>query len=568
MMRSLFSGVAGLKTHQTRMDVIGNNIANVNTTAYKSQSMTFSDIMYQTTQNASGASERRGGVNARQIGLGVQTSAISTAIEQQGASQTTNNPFDIMISGDAFFVVNNGNEQLYTRDGSFYVDGVGNLAMQSTGYLVQGWASTDGATVDVNSGIGKLQIMSAEHLTYPPAATRQAVMTGNVDALDSNVRSDAGRVTTLEFYDDRGYLYTAKFSVKQVKDGNEVATVTQTDLDNGLKGAKVGDKKYTMTLMDILDNENVSLGTDKMKYVGFGDEETYEAELSGTTEELVKAINKSLTEANSTDPASVTETTLETAFKGNVQDLLSTGGKFKGVGTYFNMSDSVLNSFGKDAEFEYKKDALEDADGNPVPGLVITSKTTKLITFDPDTGALTSPQSIPMQFLKAEAAAASVTGIESFQDVTINTETLTNVNTNKSSTFKMTKGDIEGNNTGRMVGNLNGISVETDGKIWASYSNGQTKLLGQIATAEFANASGLEKGGDNLYRATNNSGEAAVQTIDTDGGRMNTGVLEMSNVDLSSEFTTMITTQRGFQANSRIITVSDTLLEELTNLKR
>ncbi|MCR5095054.1 MAG: flagellar hook-basal body complex protein, partial [Lachnospiraceae bacterium] len=156
MMRSLFSGVAGLKTHQTRMDVIGNNIANVNTTAYKSQSMTFSDIMYQTTQNASGASERTGGVNARQIGLGVQTSAISTAIDQQGASQTTNNPFDIMISGSAFFVVNNGTEQLYTRDGTFYVDGAGNLAMQSTGYFVQGWNSTDGQTIDINSGIGKL----------------------------------------------------------------------------------------------------------------------------------------------------------------------------------------------------------------------------------------------------------------------------------------------------------------------------------------------------------------------------------------------------------------------------
>ena len=106
MMRSLYSGVAGLRTHQTKMDVLGNNIANVNTTSYKSQSITFSDLMYQTTQTASGASETKGGVNARQIGLGAKSGAISTAIESQGATQTTNNPFDIMITGSSFFIVN------------------------------------------------------------------------------------------------------------------------------------------------------------------------------------------------------------------------------------------------------------------------------------------------------------------------------------------------------------------------------------------------------------------------------------------------------------------------------
>ena len=138
MMRSLFARVAGLRTHQTRKDVIGNNIANVNTTAYKSQSMTFSDLMYQTTQAASGANATTGigGVNARQIGLGSKTSAIKTAISTQGASQTTNDPFDVMITGDAFFVVSNGSTNFFTRDGSFYIDGKGNLAMTSNGYNV------------------------------------------------------------------------------------------------------------------------------------------------------------------------------------------------------------------------------------------------------------------------------------------------------------------------------------------------------------------------------------------------------------------------------------------------
>ena len=115
-----------------------------------------------------------------------------------------------------------------------------------------------------------------------------------------------------------------------------------------------------------------------------------------------------------------------------------------------------------------------------------------------------------------------------------------------------------------------GVSIQNNGMIYASYDNGMTKLLGQIATAEFANASGLEKQGDNLYAATLNSGEfdGIGSDISENGDSFTTGVLEMSNVDLSSEFTSMITTQRGFQANSRIITTSDTLLEELINLKR
>ena len=131
MMRSLFSGVSGLKSHQTKMDVIGNNIANVNTTAYKSSSMVFSALMSQTTQRASGANATTGtgGVNARQIGLGVKASSININIAGQGASQSTGNPLDIMITGENFFVVNDGTQNYFTRDGSFYIDGAGNLAM-------------------------------------------------------------------------------------------------------------------------------------------------------------------------------------------------------------------------------------------------------------------------------------------------------------------------------------------------------------------------------------------------------------------------------------------------------
>ena len=149
--------------------------------------------------------------------------------------------------------------------------------------------------------------------------------------------------------------------------------------------------------------------------------------------------------------------------------------------------------------------------------------------------------------------------------------TTTNMfNNSGTSTLTATNGDFKGIGSGRKTGKMIGVSVDTSGRIYASYDNGQTRLLGQIAVAEFANASGLEKAGDNLYSDTLNSGEFNGIGVDitANGGYMNTGVLEMSNVDLSAEFTEMITTQRGFQANSRIITVSDTMLEELVNLKR
>ncbi|MBR4993978.1 MAG: flagellar hook-basal body complex protein, partial [Lachnospiraceae bacterium] len=191
MMRSLFSGVSGLKTHQTKMDVIGNNIANVNTTAFKSSSVTFSALMSQTTQNASGpnATTGTGGINPRQIGLGVKSGAINTDISGQGSAQSTGNPFDIMISGDNFFIVSDGSSNFFTRDGSFYVDGLGNLAMTSNGYNVMGW-QVDPETMDIKQDtVSALRIMSAENMTYDPEATTKARVTGIIDKLDTNLTS-------------------------------------------------------------------------------------------------------------------------------------------------------------------------------------------------------------------------------------------------------------------------------------------------------------------------------------------------------------------------------------------
>ena len=491
MMRSLFSGVSGLKTHQTRMDVIGNNIANVNTVAYKYSTMTFASLMSQTTQRASGANATTGtgGVNARQIGLGVKTSAININITAQGASQSTGNPFDIMITGENFFVVSDGKQNYFTRDGSFYVDGAGNLAMTSIGYNVMGWQpDIDPETGDVR-GIKKdtvsaLRIMSSANMTYPPEATSEAYMSGIIDLNDTDVTSDGGKVVNLNFYDSLGYTYTAKFSFKQDPG-------TPADPNAGTAAIPGDQYKYTMSLVEVQDSTGKKVP------------------------------------ANAADAAAYT-TIMNSIMADRTVIFDKKTGKIASLAEGTNTPITNLN----DMHFNLNLDVLNDTANPP----------------------------------------ATATDAGNFQKINLDISQLTTFDNKGTSTAGATNGKDDKYNTGsgRRVGAMIGVAIQQNGEIYASYDNGMTKLLGQIATARFANASGLEKQADNLYSATLNSGtfDGIGVDITADGGYMSTGQLEMSNVDLSSEFTEMITTQRGFQANSRIITVSDTLLEELTNLKR
>ena len=466
MMRSLFSGVAGLKTHQTRMDVIGNNIANVNTVAYKSQSATFQELMYQNTQNASAANEAtgRGGINAKQIGLGSSLAAINTNITQSGSSQSTGNAFDVQISGDSFFIVSDGAQNHFTRAGAFYVDGVGNLAMTSNGYNVMGWQPNEDGTDVLVDTVSPLKIMSAENLTSAPEQTTKAYLDGVIDKNDSNVTSSTGRLVNVSVYDNLGYSYIVQLAINQVKGTDD----------------KPIDGEYTITPVKLLNSD----------------------------------------------------------------------GK--------NLLDAGTNPTGNAAKID------------------ISGKTDIKIKFDTKTGTLLEPgingdkEANFTISIKADGTASA--GVDAFVNpISIDLANLKMYDNKGTSTVAGHYGDVQGRNAGRKKGALSGVAIQQDGKIYGSYDNGTSKLLGQIAVASFANASGLEKIGDNLYDTTQNSGEfdGIGKDITSDGaGAMKTGVLEMSNVDLSAEFTEMITTQRGFQANSRIITVSDTMLEELINLKR
>lgn len=549
MMRSMYSAVSGLKTHQTRMDVIGNNIANVNTVAFKSSSVTFSDILYQTTSNASGANATTGtgGVNAKQIGLGTTAAATKVSITSAGASETTGNPFDIRLTdknSTNFFIVNNGSENVFTRSGSFYVDGSGNLCMSSTGYTVMGW-QVDETTGEIRKDtVSALRIMQEKNLTSAPEATTQATIAGVLDENDTDVKNDAGRVMNLNFYDNLGYQYTAKFAIKS----------TGTD------------GKYTVELTSVLDsnNQNITAKLTKQQMSQlFGN---YQADATLGQYGLAKgctydAATKQYEKDGKKYQKSATDPTVFEEVN-NTTNTVSITEIFSGITT--TMANDIKDKTSKtNVEFD-------TATGHAT---VKGEKTSYDLVFDTSTGKFASiGGDTPSTMLNMSVLSSGLLNNNgNFKNISVDFSQCLNYENGGKSTIGADAGATDGKTgKGRKLGAMTGISIDTSGRIYGTYDNGNTELLGQIAVAQFSNASGLEKVGESCYRTTLNSGEfdGIGVEISADGSSMTTGELEMSNVDLSSEFTSMITTQRGFQANSRVITTSDTLLEELVNLKR
>ncbi len=675
MMRSLYSAVAGLKNHQTKMDVIGNNISNVNTVAFKSSSVTFSDIIYQTISGASGANANLGGVNAKQIGLGMSTAATSMAITNSGSAQTTGKPFDLRINDAGnttnFFIVDNGTENVYTRDGCFYIDGAGTLCMDSTGYRVMGWPVNE-ETGDITQGeLVPMTIMETKNLTSAPEATEAAYAAGIIDKDTPDLNSSAGYTMELSIYDDRGYPYSCRFTVKNKgdnDDGNYTIRLSQILDQNGVDilAKTIAESAGKITLAQIFGKPSTPVSYELGAGIPYQKEGNLNDVLqAGNTyatassipghEDIYDIVGKIEHGGNSyyftsdgtlydatglTPPADHTDwddlidmdPDFATAPSKGIS--ITATGKFEITqvknenpdsslksGWYFvNKDDAtypVYYGFGEARQKYIAPQTIPDTDWagyfvNPTTNslyMVTTEGKTYVLNdagdaykessatldlmikdFDTDTTSI----SIDSNKLRASytqydmtfsTADGSLTGIgedsakailiasklgDNFKNVSIDFSALKNVNNGKKSTANFDTGVSSTDTTGmgKKLGNLTGVAVQNDGRIYGSYDNGNTVLLGQIASAHFANASGLQKIGESCYNTTLNSGEAVISDISADGSSMTSGEIEMSNVDLSAEFTDMITTQRGFQANSRVITTSDTLLEELINLKR
>ncbi|BCB03360.1 flagellar basal-body rod protein FlgF [Bacillus sp. KH172YL63] len=408
MLRSMYSGISGMKNFQTKLDVIGNNIANVNTYGYKKGRVTFQDLMNQTVSGASRATENRGGQNAKQVGLGSSLSSIDT-IQTQGSLQTTGRSLDVAISGDGYFVVRQGNNELYTRAGNFYLDSNGNL-VTGQGNLVQGYPVNGAGEVNKS---GATDIKIDTNTTMAPQATGNAIYNGNLKS-SAPVNTEIELETKVK--DSLGQDISLKMIMK--KTGLNEWDVTVSSLTNGV----------------------------------------------------------------SVNPAT-TSTTINFDNEGKVQ-------------------------------------------AGYVPFQIDLTNTT---------GA--NNQSIKLDFSK-------ITQFDSSSSANVDT--------------------VDGNSEG----SLESFNIGSSGEVNGVFSNGEVRVLSQLALATFSNPGGLMKAGNNLFQASNNSG-LPNQGVPGEGrGALQSGSLEMSNVDLSEEFTEMITAQRGFQANTRIITTSDEILQELVNLKR
>lgn len=436
VLRSMYSGISGLKNFQTKLDVIGNNIANVNTYGFKKGRTTFKDMVSQQIQGASSPQMNRGGTNPKQVGLGSQVSTIDT-IHTQGSLQTTGRSLDLGISGDGFFIVNDGSLSYYTRAGNFYLDQNGNL-VNADGLYVQGYAANAVGEIDY-SQLSNLRI--AAGTTIAPNATTNISFKGNLR--DSTEIADN---TNNRLFDPN-------------------TAIDEDALKEGLKSGAM----MSMKVVDSL----------------------------GNTHDLQIVAQK------------ISSTEWQLGY------LLPDGDNYS-----FNQLGNI--------QF--------DDDGR------VTGNASFQINLQP--GQLTQGYNGNAQDLTITVDFSTITQYGSRSTIDVDT--------------------IDGNTEGF----LEGFNISAAGEIFGVYTNGNVQRLGQIALANFNNPEGLTKSGDNLYQVSNNSGVPNIGIAGQDMGIINGGSLEMSNVDLSEEFTEMIVAQRGFQANTRIITTSDEILQELVNLKR
>ncbi len=456
MMRSLFSGVSGLKNHQTRMDVIGNNISNVNTTGFKSSRVNFTDMLSQTLSGASTPQDTVGGTNPKQIGLGSSVGAIDMLFTN-GSVQSTGVNTDLALSStNSLFVLDksgSGN-YVYTRNGDFQFDAKGNYVQAGNGYFVQGWMRNEKTgEIDTGADVGKIVIPSGK--TMEPKATSKVNFSSNLDAATA-------------------------------EKGQCVVTTTVY--------SALGDP-ITLTMI-------------AEKGTGTVDESTWKLG-------LVSAITKDI--SGQEVPIDTTGTAIQMT-----QD--------PDTGKWIMPADAIALKF--------------DGNGQIKP----QSGSGSTASYD-------ATQKIKLSY-------ESTTHAKQVQEITLNFKELTQYTTGTGSTVEANRYD------GNASGTLQSISIDKTGVITGTYTNGEKQAEAQVALARFNNPGGLTKTGDSLYEESNNSGEAKIGTVTALGASITPSALEMSNVDIANEFTDMIVTQRGFQGNSKIITVSDEMLETLINMKR
>ena len=451
------------------MDVIGNNIANVNTTGFKSSRTTFADTLSQTLSGASSPQDEIGGTNPKQIGLGTGVASIDLLFTD-GSVQSTGKNTDLCLSGNGLFVVKRGSETYYTRDGAFEFDAEGNYVLPSSGLYVQGWTATDGV-LNTSGAAGNIKIAAGKSMAAK--ATAKATYANNLNAGALTISSITDGKTT----------YDAKTTGSLTASTTTPVTITLSD------GSTVTETtgKYTV-------GQSLPVTTTLTVYDALGNAHSVPVYFTKTTTDSTNGNTWTVsinTDDSGTSSIKESDGTTTTIAMANQELKFTTDGKYKsGSGT-----------------------------------VVLTLKN----------------------------------GATGTQNVTLDLSKLTQYSG---------KSTVNGTPDGNAAGTLSSVSVDSSGIITGTYTNGVKQTEAQVAVAQFTNASGLTKTGNSLYQESNNSGTANVKTAADLGVTITPSALEMSNVDIANEFSDMIITQRGFQSNSKIITVGDEMLETLINMKR
>ena len=506
MIQAMYSGVSGLRAHKALMDVIGNNIANVNTVGYKSEKMSFQEAFSQMMKGASTPkSGGVGGTNPMQLGTGVAVSSIDIN-QTQGSLQPTGKLTDMAVDGNGFFSVTDGAAKYFTRDGSFMVDQAGSLVSSALGYKVLGWvadpftgAIDTSVPIDTTMGI----TLPTSQLTRP---TSKVAFGGNLD-----MSTDPGQSRTVSalVYDSLGQSHT--LSLNLVKQQNVMSTQQYAD-PTSLVGSG--------TLKVILG-------------AGTSSESSYDISVpSGTTLSGLSTLISGAAGGSAIN-ASITTGTV------SVLNVTSTSG----CQVTFNISGMTgsgipaFNALNSDWNWSVSEAGVQAGSGTvSFDGTGKNPTYTGGVQINLQNGA--NPLAINLDFDSITQLAGQNTMSTVSQD-------------------------------GLPLGTLSTFTIGSDGIISGVFTNGQTQALAQISLAGFTNPGGLTKIGNNLLAESGNSGTAQVSTPASGGiGKVMGGFLESSNVDLPTEFANMIVAQRGFQANARIITTADEILQEVVALKR
>ncbi len=524
MLRSLYSGVAGMKTQQVKMDVIGNNIANVSTYGYKSSRATFRDVYYQTTSGATEASVVAGGTNPTQIGYGNTLASIDVNTSQSAMS-TTGYTLDAAIAGDGYFqVMDNSGNIFYTKAGIFDIDAQGNV-VDSNGYFVLGVSGTpSGQPASKN----KIKVQ----LPYESASEATASDTLN------------------------NILYT-------LKSANETAAANLNVSFVSSKALPIGQKaQATITSSSIVVTLNANETFDSLEAVNAAVNEALIAANGGL--ELASGRMTLSMDDPSKFTSGITGAQVVNADFGVQSGKIAVTGQ---LGDFFAVS-TVGDGFSGTGTADLTL-AL-DADNNlTITAGDYTATVTAAQMAQAGSVLLKKGGSTTDAFVISYPALTTITA-NNLTGMTgsLNMEPSTaSINLGLGNGVFAMKGGTEGGE--QTVADLTGISIGDDGVITASHPTFGLVEIGRIDLASFANPAGLAQTGNTYFEVTKNSGDPLLTRAGENGtGELVSGTLESSNVDLSNEFADMIVTQRGFQAASRMITVSDTMLEELINLKR